>query len=546
MGTLLDDAEIIVGNYNHLFDPRTRALTDGVVDERTFVIVDEAHRLEGRVREMLSDRIGIESLRRARNDIEFLRTRAGQSRDHQKQIAAELESYEIATDDLARAEEFYDDAIEWLDSRVERHLREEVGNLDRAAGAGDLPDEDEIPLRDPATEEADDFSEWAHEAGYTPGFCKSLHTIGAAVADVLGTVAPERSSICDDVGRIVCRWWTRDHASYFREVTLSATDREHRDGWERHYTAALFCYDCLPAEDLGERFAALGGGIAMSATLEPMDVFRECVGLDGFVARETDGSDGDDDDEVPEPRPVVERTYELTFPTENRASWVVDTPAFTARNRGPPDADNEIRETYAYALREIARNPGNILLCLPSYREAEWAGKRLAESLDKPVLVDEASNDTATEELKREFFAGDGKVLVTSARGTLTEGVDYDGAKLGTCAVVGVPLVNVASPRIKAVRRAYGAAFAESKAFEYALTVPAVRRARQAIGRVIRGPEEVGVRAFVDERYTPDAPRSVYDCLPESEREEFVTMTPMFLESQSKTFWNAHEQGDPR
>src|SRR5699024_9536489 len=146
MGTLLDDAEIVVGNYNHLFDPRTRALTDGVIDDRTFVIVDEAHRLEGRVREMLSDRIGVESLRRARNDIEFLRTRAGQSRDQQKQIAAELETYEIATDDLARAEEFYDDAIEWLDSRVERHLREEVGNLDRAAGVGRLPGNIELPL----------------------------------------------------------------------------------------------------------------------------------------------------------------------------------------------------------------------------------------------------------------------------------------------------------------------------------------------------------------------------------------------------------------
>ncbi|WP_160132635.1 ATP-dependent DNA helicase [Halococcus salsus] len=540
MGTLLDDAEVVVGNYTHLFDPRTRALTDGAVDDRTFVIVDEAHRLEGRVREMLSDRVGIHSLRRARNDVQYLRTRAGQSREHRAQVAELLDPHEVGTDSLERVEEFFDEAIDWVDSRVDRYLANEFGNLDRAAD--DLPETVEIPLRDPEVEERDEFSAWAREAGYSASFCKSLHSVGAAVEDVLGTVAPERSCVCGDVGRLVARWWTRDHASYFREVTLTSTDRDHLEGWERHYTAALFCYDCLPAEDLKERFSNLGGGVLMSATLEPIDVFRECVGLDGVAVEEGDGADEGTEEEAAEPRPVVERTYDLTFPPENRASWVVDAPAFTARNRGPPAEDNGVRETYAYALRELARNPGNVLLCLPSYREAAWAGERLAGALDKPVLVDEPSSDAATEALKREFFAGEGKVLVTSTRGTLTEGVDYDGDKLGTCAVVGVPLVNVASPRIRAVRRAYGAAFDESKAFRYALTVPAVRRARQAIGRVIRGPEEVGVRAFVDERYTPDAPRSVADCLPDAEREEFVTLTPMFVETVVDRFGTEHPE----
>ena len=72
--------------------------------------------------------------------------------------------------------------------------------------------------------------------------------------------------------------------------------------------------------------------------------------------------------------------------------------------------------------------------------------------------------------------------------------------------------------------------------------MPAVRRARQAIGRVIRGPEEVGVRAFLDERYTPDAPRSVHEYLPAEEREEWTTMTPMFLDSQLAAFWNDRER----
>ena len=576
MGTLLEESEVVVGNYNHLFDPRTRVLTDGVVDERTFVIVDEAHRLEGRVRDLLSDRIGSVSLRRARNDVAQLAAYARQSRDNRETIAARLASWELSTDALTRAREFYDDALAWLDRRVEAHLDGEFDDLDRAAERGDLPDRVEIPLRDPAVDEPDAFSKWAIEAGYTDEFCESLHTIGAAVEDVLETVDPDRTCVCSSVGRLVRNWWTRDHAAFFREVTLERTDRERGDAWRRHYTAALVCFDCLPAADLRERFGDLGGGVLMSATLEPMDVFRECVGLDRLVTEsaddpeipavpdgvdlsspkegsdderaETDGDEasgdeaaGDeavDDERSRVERPITERTYDLTFPEANRASWIVDVPAFTARNRGPPDSGSEVRETYAYALREIARSPGNVLVCLPSYREAAWAAECLAESVEKPVLLDEPSSAETTEALKRDFFAGGGTVLATSTRGTLTEGVDYDGAKLSACAVVGVPLVNVASPRIRAVRRAYGAAFGEDKAFEYALTVPAVRRARQAIGRVIRGPEEVGIRAFLDERYTPDAPRSVHEYLPAGERAEWTTMTPMFLDSQLAKFWD--------
>ncbi|MEF8883486.1 MAG: helicase C-terminal domain-containing protein, partial [Halapricum sp.] len=122
-------------------------------------------------------------------------------------------------------------------------------------------------------------------------------------------------------------------------------------------------------------------------------------------------------------------------------------------------------------------------------------------------------------------------------RGTLTEGVDYDGTKLSTAAVVGVPLVNVGSPRVQAVRRAYGDAFGEDNAFAYALTVPAVRRARQAIGRVIRGTEEVGVRVLADRRYTEGARHGVHEFLSPAEQREFRRMTPDFLGPQIENFW---------
>ena len=170
---------------------------------------------------------------------------------------------------------------------------------------------------------------------------------------------------------------------------------------------------------------------------------------------------------------------------------------------------------------------------MPSYREAEWAASILSDH-DKEVLVDEATDDVATEQLKREFFEGDPKVLVTSLRGTLTEGVDYRGDRLSAAIVCGVPIINTASPRTRAVRTAYDGEFGDG--FETALTVPAVRKARQAIGRVIRGPEEVGVRVLLDARYARDSWDSVRAYLG-PEREEFQPVSPDMLPFGLEQFW---------
>jgi DNA excision repair protein ERCC-2 len=60
---------------------------------------------------------------------------------------------------------------------------------------------------------------------------------------------------------------------------------------------------------------------------------------------------------------------------------------------------------------------------------------------------------------------------------------------------------------------------------------------RQAIGRVLRGPEEHGVRILVGERYLPDKPRSVAPFFSEQERTEFRRLTPEYLGGQFEQFW---------
>jgi len=526
MSVLLERAEVVVGNYNHLFDPASRPLLGSVLGEETFLIVDEAHRLEERVRELLSDRVGTETLKRARTDLQTVLARARETDDAKTAVRVELTERDVSLDALEEARAFYDDLLTWLDGRIEDALDAEAEGW----RTGDAPDRSiEVPLRDPETVERDDLTAWAEAAGYTGDLWRALSTVGAATEQAIESLGLDRTAVCAAVGAVMQRWWTRDHARYLRELELEPTTAT-REGWAGEYTAGLVLFECMPGESLREIFAELGGGVLMSATLEPLEVFTEVSGLAAL------GRD----------RTVRKRTYGLPFPGDNRASWLVDATPFTARNRGDPGANNDpetwnrTRDEYAQALRTLARSPGNVMLALPNYREARWAGRYLADIVRKPVLVDASSSFEETERLKSEFFAGGGKVLVTSARGTLTEGVDYDGDKLHCCAVVGVPLVNIGAPRVRAVQRAYGDSFGEDNAFEYALTVPAVRRARQTIGRVIRGTDEVGVRALVGGRYAEGARHSVHRYLSPAEREEFVRMTPEFLSGQLQQFWDRH------
>ncbi|MFC6825748.1 ATP-dependent DNA helicase [Halopelagius fulvigenes] len=530
MGAVLPHVEVVVGNYYHAFDPTTvGSFTGALVDDSTFVVCDEAHMLEPRVRELVSDGVGDATLRDAENEL----TRVvqpltfdddGKGVEDADLVRGELEDADVTLRELEEARDFLRDLREELDRRVTAHL--DRTTPDWRADLTRL-DDDEIPLRDPETPEVDEITEWAEEAGYDEGTWIRAESVGAVVARILNEVEEEdrrRASL--PVGRTLANWARQDHETYFREITLDRTwdETARPDSWRRAYNAHLALHNCVPGDAIAERLGEFGGGVLMSATLAPLDVFREVTGLN---ALESSG------------RPVVERTYGLSFPAENRASFAVDAPKFTYENRGPPGEDNETRRAYVDAVEDVAQSPGNVLVGMPSYAEAEWMAGALESRLDKPVLLDEASDDGATERLKADFFGGDEKVLVTSLRGTLTEGVDYRGDRLSAAVVCGVPIINTSSPRTRALKTAYDRKFGDG--FEAALTVPAVRKARQAIGRVIRGADEVGIRAFVDARYARESWNGVREYFPPGEREEFQPVSPDMLGFGVERFWSSVE-----
>ncbi|MEF8855930.1 MAG: ATP-dependent DNA helicase [Haloplanus sp.] len=521
LGALLPHVEVVIGNYYHAFDPRTvDSFTGALLDESTFVVCDEAHMLEPRVRELVSDGVADATLRDAESELTRLIQPLELDPDSQDAalVRGELEESDVSLAELTETRSFVRDLREELDRRVRAHLDRERPAWRTALD--DLPDE-EIPLRDPETPEPDAITEWAAER-YGDDVWVRAETVGAVVARVLNELEEEdRERAAPTAGRVLGAWYRADHGRYFRAIDCSRTwnETESADSWRRAYNARLSLHNCVPGDAIADRLGDFGGGVLMSATLEPLDVFRTVTGLDDLA----DAG-----------RPVVERTYGLTFPAENRASFAVDAPAFTHENRGTTGSESDARRVYVDAVAEVAGRAGNVLVGMPNYAEAEWMAGELEARLDTPVLLDESSDDGTTEALKTDFFAGGSKTLVTSLRGTLTEGVDYRGDRLHAAVVCGVPLVDTTRPRTRAVVTAYDRAFSTEgrgsrSGFETALTVPAVRKARQAVGRVIRGPDERGVRVLVDARYARDRWNGVREYFPAWEREEFQPVSPDML-----------------
>jgi len=530
----LEDAEVVIGNYNHAFDPLTiEAMTGDIIDDETFLVCDEAHMIVPRVRDLLSDRVSYRNLKYAISQVEEDVVKQNDA-DVQEVMKKSLMESGVSPDDVAEFVDF----LKALKSQFEEFALDALDETKRnwEETVLDMEDDIEYPLRPPDQSRKDKISNWMEFEGYE-SIADDAEHIGSAIADAIHEATEEvttyntQETYADSVGRVMTAWKRNGHSQYFRSLTLEKRDREFDSAdllWNRHFSPALEMKNCIPSDPIRERLEDFGGGLLMSATLAPLDVYREETGLD-----EMEDDTG---------RPVQELVYGLNFPQERRESMAVNATKFTGSNRGNPYGDNnETRETYKNTIEDVVSNTdGNVLVCMPSYLEAEWVEYELNpqynQNVSKPIKADESSSNEETEDLKQWFFSGESKVLVTSLRGTLTEGVDYDGDKLDACVVCGVPIRGLGGPYPDAIRNAYESQFGND-GFDIAFNVPAVRKARQALGRVIRGMDDKGVRVLVDDRYAGRGWASVRDFLPKYERDEYQPTDAGDVEGIVSQFW---------
>ncbi|MCZ6508152.1 MAG: ATP-dependent DNA helicase, partial [Acidobacteria bacterium] len=235
----------------------------------------------------------------------------------------------------------------------------------------------------------------------------------------------------------------------------------------------ILCKD--PSRQLGALINRTHSVIGLSATLSPIEFYRDLLGFDR-----------DRFDHVTLPTP---------FPAENRRLVIDDSVATTWRQR--PDNYQPI----AHRLGELAANvPGNCLALFPSYKFLDEVGRHLQVPGKRVLIQSRLDSDRERELLLdalRTSLAGD-VLLLAVAGGVFAEGVDYPGDMLKAVAVIGPCLPGVSLER-ELLKRYYEEQF--ERGFEYAFVVPGMTRVVQAAGRLIRSADDSGIVALLDERF---------------------------------------------
>ena len=551
---LAGEATVVLGNYNHVFDPETQQLLIQRLDlfgPETALIVDEAHQLESRCRDLFSTDVSLYTLQQARRNLQFaLQVMERQYRDadlsrgNGEKLRGALQDARLSARQLRDGLQLVQDLRDALIELSEDVLVDEYGGV---AAAADVKQPSDVlhPLVEPEqTGQVDgELIEYLQQQRSYDR--PTIQEIGKAIQrlqhplDDLGGLYDADVNV-GAVGRFLTTYAEEDATQYHRELWLEAQPKskipEGFPEWVQQWTPRFHLYNCLPRDGIRNTLAEFGGGIVMSATLEPFEVFAEGTGIESVPLRRGQSAK---DTEIPSMRPHQTSQFPLRYPEERRLSLAVDAPKYTSTNRGKKTQQwsrmTDTRQQFAAMLQDIAESPGNILIAMPNYGEAHWAAEWLTANTDVPVFVDKSSTSRETEQTLARFFQSENGVICTSCLGTITEGVDYEGDRLHGVAVIGVPLRYLNS-RMKAVRAAYDES-TSMDGFEAALSVPAVRKVRQAIGRVIRGEDETGVRIFADKRYTPRPWNSVQQFLSDQEQNELQRVSPDRVGRVVNRFW---------
>ncbi|HJH32834.1 MAG TPA: ATP-dependent DNA helicase [Methanosarcinaceae archaeon] len=263
-------------------------------------------------------------------------------------------------------------------------------------------------------------------------------------------------------------------------------------------------FTCIPKNVTEPLFESVFSAILMSATLRPFKMIKATLG----IARDT-----------------CEIAYGTSFPLEKRLTIAAAIPPLFAKNRDDPQTKEAIKQVM---FDSIEQSKGNVIIFFQSSFEARRYFNKLEKVVDVPVFLDEVG--VSAQEVREKFFrigeSGGKAVLVSYLWGTLSEGVDYRDGRGRTVIIVGVgyPALN---DRMNAVESAYDHVFGYGAGWDYAIQVPTIRKIRQAMGRVVRSPDDYGVRILLDGRFLTDSKKrfgkfSVFGVFPEDERGEFV------------------------
>jgi len=257
-----------------------------------------------------------------------------------------------------------------------------------------------------------------------------------------------------------------------------------------------------PSQHIRRLVDSMGCTVMLSGTLSPLHAYELY-----FFAQE-------------------ERAEKLSlsnsFPPENRLVLVSRNATTLSSKRADAHNISEIKGHIRALIEDV---DGNVALYFTSYGMLEQYRafcERCAQGANKRTFC-EGREARLIPRLLREFFASAGEgggVLLAVCGGKLSEGIDYVGSSLKGAAVIGLPLSAYTGVQ-RRINRYYVRRYGRERGMLLAYTLPALNRAMQALGRVLRSEQDTGVLMLCDSRF---ASAGLAQYLPSWLREELVVV----------------------
>lgn len=257
----------------------------------------------------------------------------------------------------------------------------------------------------------------------------------------------------------------------------------------------LCCLDAtLAIKPVFQRFSSV---VITSGTLSPMDLYPTLLGF----------------------QPVVSESYEMSLARSSFLPLIVTrgsdqlpiSSKFEVRN------DLAVVRNFGSVLLEFAKiTPDGLVAFFPSYLYMEsivatWNELGILNEVLSYKLVfvetpDAVETSIALENYRNACENGRGAVLLSVARGKVSEGIDFDHQYGRTVIMFGIPYQYTESRILKA-RLEYLRDHFKVRENDF-LTFDAIRHAAQCLGRVLRGKTDYGIMVFADKRFARADKRS--------------------------------------
>ena len=256
-------------------------------------------------------------------------------------------------------------------------------------------------------------------------------------------------------------WMMSDDSRYIRSVKTS------------EYGEFLFAA-CIDPSDIVKFMQEQNGAVHMSGTLQPLEQYYKIMGL---------------------PRSTIARTYPSPFPKENRSVVYVNDVTTKYEKRDPVMIARIEKRIYDLC-NAVNRNT---LVFFPSYKMMKEMRPSLEKNINKALFWEESGQQKRTMKALDAFRRGSNGVFFSVMGGSIAEGIDFPGEELCFTIIVGIPFTPPSLEQ-KAMSEMFDTRYGPGMGWKYTTEVPAVRKMRQAIGRMIRNETDYGMAVVLDSR----------------------------------------------